>query len=51
MGKKTFSIALIGGICSGKTQFLNAFSELGVYVLSADECVKTLLEDPGIENR
>ena len=49
MFKKTFSIALIGGICSGKTEFLKAFSDFGAQVLSADDCVKNLWQDASIE--
>ena len=51
MSQKTFSIALIGGICAGKTQFLNAFAKLGVDVLSADDCVRQLLQSTEIEKK
>ena len=45
MSDQTFSIALIGGICAGKSIFARHFSDLGVHVISADQFAKQLWSD------
>lgn len=40
---KTFSVAVIGGICTGKSAFSENFSAFGAEVLSADRFVHQLL--------
>ena len=45
MSDRTFSIALIGGICAGKSIFAQHFSDLGAHVISADQFAKQLWND------
>jgi len=49
MSDRTFSIALIGGICAGKSIFARNFSDLGAQVISADQFVKQLWSDQSIQ--
>ena len=47
MKNNVYSVALIGGVCTGKSSFCRLFKDYDVTVISADEIVKELYQDPG----